>query len=194
MSNSPINSDTYVATIPASFVDAETIEYYIYASDGVNSGTHPAGAPGSSPHSVDVNLYPDPVTVNVPTSEAITETTVELSWSESNATDFDNYSVFVSNTQEVLGETRETLTERSQTSYTVEELSPGIDWFAIHIRLQCTPALAIPWSAKLSISRNGERLQLCFEHGHEFTDLCEEIVKAAKGVFGAFSVRMEGQQ
>jgi hypothetical protein len=129
MNNSPIDSDTYIATIPASFVDAETLEYYIFASDGVNSGAHPAGAPGSSPHSVDVNLYPDPVTIYEPTSEAITETTVELSWSESNATDFDNYSVLVSNAEEVLGETIETLTERSQTSYTAEELSPDTDYY-----------------------------------------------------------------
>jgi titin len=129
MVNSPINSDTYISTIPASFVDAENIEYYIFASDGINSGAHPAGAPESSPHSVNVNLYPDPVTVYDPASEEITETTVELAWSESNAADFDNYSVFVSNTEEVLGETRETLTERSQTSYTVEDLSPDTDYY-----------------------------------------------------------------
>ena len=122
-------ADTYTATIPASFVDAETIEYYIFASDGVNEATHPSLAPTSSPHVVDVNLYPDPVALYEPASAAISTDSVELTWSESNEADFRNYMVYLSGSEGVLGDDIEEITERTETSHTVEELEPGTTYY-----------------------------------------------------------------
>jgi hypothetical protein len=118
-------ADTYAATIPASFVDAETIEYYIFASDGVNEATHPSVAPTSSPHVVDVNLYPEPVALYEPSSEAITTTSISLTWNESNANDFKNYIIYMSSSQGELGTEIKELNARSETSHTVEELEPN---------------------------------------------------------------------
>ena len=115
-------ADTYAATIPASFVDDETIEYYIFASDGVNEATHLSVAPTSSPHVVDVNLYPDPVALYEPASGATSTNSVELSWSESDEADFRNYVVYMSGSEGELGDDIEEITERSETSHTVEEL------------------------------------------------------------------------
>jgi len=122
-------ADTYTATIPASFVDAETIEYYIFASDGVNEATHPSVAPTSSPHVVDINLFPDPVALYEPASGAVSTNSVELTWSESNEADFRNYVVHMSGSEGVLGDDIEEITERSETSHTVEELEPGTTYY-----------------------------------------------------------------
>jgi len=125
----PAGSDTYTATIPASFVDEETIEYYILASDGVNEATHPSVAPATSPHIVDVNLHPDPVALYTPASEAISTETVELTWSESNEPDFRNYVIYKSGSEGVLGDALEEVAERSETSHTVEELEPDTTYY-----------------------------------------------------------------
>jgi len=122
-------ADTYTATISASFVDAETIEYYIFASDGVNEATHPSVAPTSSPHVVDINLFPDPVALYEPASGAVSTNSVELTWSESEEIDFRNYIVHMSGSEGVLGDDIEEITERSETSHTVEELEPGTTYY-----------------------------------------------------------------
>ena len=119
------SADTYTATIPASFVDAETIEYYISASDGTNQATHPPTAPTSNPHTIDINLYPEPVTLYELTSEATTTTSISLTWSESNATDFKNYILYMSSSQGELGTEIKELNTKSETSHTVEDLEPN---------------------------------------------------------------------
>ena len=126
---SSAGADTYTATIPASFVDEETIEYYILASDGVNEATHPSVAPTTSPHVVDVNLQPDPVALYAPASEAISTDTVELTWSESYEADFKNYVVYMSGSEGVPGDVLKEVAERSETSHTVEELEPDTTYY-----------------------------------------------------------------
>jgi len=121
--------DIYTATITASFVDDEMIEYYIFASDGVNEATHPTVAPTTSPHVVDVNLHPDPVALYEPTSGAVSTDSVELTWSESNEADFRNYVVYMSGSEGVLGNVLEEVVERSETSHTVDELEPDTTYY-----------------------------------------------------------------
>ena len=122
-------ADTYTATIPAAFVDDETIEYYMFASDGVNDATHPSLAPTTSPHVVDVNLQPDPVALYEPASAAISTDSVELTWSESDEADFRNYALYMSGSEGVLGDVLEEVAERSETSHTVEELEPDTTYY-----------------------------------------------------------------
>ena len=122
-------ADTYTATIPASFVNDETIEYYILASDDVNEATHPSVAPTTSPHVVDVNLHPDPVALYGPANGAISTESVELTWSESDDADFKNYMVYKSSSEGVLGNVLKEVTERSETSHTVEELESDTTYY-----------------------------------------------------------------
>jgi hypothetical protein len=121
--------DAYTAMIPASFVDDEKIEYYILASDGVNEATHPSVDPTAGPHVVDVDLYPDPVALYRPASAAITVDSVELTWSESYEADFRNYVVYMSGSEGVLGDILKEEAERSETSYTVEELEADTTYY-----------------------------------------------------------------
>ncbi|MEE9341635.1 MAG: hypothetical protein V3V21_08280, partial [Thermoplasmata archaeon] len=49
-----VSGDTYTATIPASAVTTDGVEYYISATDGVNVATSPATNPTTSPHEIEV--------------------------------------------------------------------------------------------------------------------------------------------
>ncbi|MFQ6061101.1 MAG: hypothetical protein ACE5KV_07410 [Thermoplasmata archaeon] len=48
------SDDTYSATIPGSEVTTEGVEYYISATDGVNTATYPATSPDTSPREITV--------------------------------------------------------------------------------------------------------------------------------------------
>jgi len=49
-----VSGDTYTATVPASAVTTDGVEYYISATDGVNVATSPAANPETSPHEIEV--------------------------------------------------------------------------------------------------------------------------------------------
>jgi len=49
-----VSGDTYTATVPASAVTTDGVEYYISATDGVNEATSPAANPETSPHEIEV--------------------------------------------------------------------------------------------------------------------------------------------
>ncbi|EMR74038.1 fibronectin type III domain-containing protein, partial [Thaumarchaeota archaeon SCGC AB-539-E09] len=121
--------DSYSVTIPASFVTVETIEYYISTNDGSNPVTHPSTVPALNPHIINVNLPPDPVALNVPLEGAVSPITIILTWSESNAADFENYAVYVSNSQGIIGDPITSITERSEVLYLVENLSPETTYY-----------------------------------------------------------------
>jgi hypothetical protein len=121
MEKCPSCIDTFNATIPALAVTTATIEYYINATDGTNYATDPATNPTANPHVIAINFYPTPVVLNQPTN--ITENSLRLSWSESTATDFKNYTVYQSDLQGNIGNPIHTITSRSTTSYDVTELT-----------------------------------------------------------------------
>jgi len=93
--------NTYTAEIPASAVNVAAIEYYITASDGTNTATHPAVDPENNPHIVWINLYPAAVVLKDPTD--VTDNSLKLTWTESTENDFKNYTVFKSNDKESIG-------------------------------------------------------------------------------------------
>ena len=49
------SDDTYTATIPASAVTTDGVEYYISATDGLNTATFPATDPNTSPREITVS-------------------------------------------------------------------------------------------------------------------------------------------
>ncbi|MBU4190428.1 MAG: hypothetical protein KJ886_05490 [Candidatus Thermoplasmatota archaeon] len=48
------SGDNYSADIPASVVTTDGVDYYISATDGVNTATHPSTNPETSPHTITV--------------------------------------------------------------------------------------------------------------------------------------------
>jgi hypothetical protein len=180
-------ADTYAATIPASFVDAETIEYYIFASDGVNEATHPSVAPTSSPHVVDINLIPEPVALYRPATGAISTNSVELTWSESEETDFRNYVIHMSGSEGVLGDDIEEINERSETSYTVEELESGTTYY-FTVRVYDTGGLYAD-SAQLEV---GTAVRRVFWSTYMFTFLLILLPLAAGGAI--YYMRKRGKR
>jgi len=75
--------DIYTATITASFVDDEMIEYYIFASDGVNEATHPTVAPTIQPPCRRCQSAPRSGCAVRTHERGGFDDSVELTWSES---------------------------------------------------------------------------------------------------------------
>jgi len=123
----PTCIETFEATIPGTEVTAETIEYYINATNGVWIRTHPAENPLENPHVIRVNFHPEPVTLNE--AMAIKCNSVTLSWSESTDDDFERYVVFQSSSEEDIGEEIHSIDDVSETSYTVRGLSHSTVYF-----------------------------------------------------------------
>jgi fibronectin type 3 domain-containing protein len=70
------DGDTYTAEIPGTFVSTAGVEYYIEATDGINTVTHPASNPADAPHVIAVTtLQPPPTFHAEPGDEK-----VKLSW------------------------------------------------------------------------------------------------------------------
>ncbi len=119
--------ETFEATIPGTEVTAETMEYYINATNGVWVRTHPEENPSENPHVVLVNFHPEPVTLNE--AAAIKCNSVTLSWSESTDDDFKRYVVFQSSSEEDIGDEIHSIDDVSETSYTVRGLSHSTVYF-----------------------------------------------------------------
>jgi hypothetical protein len=119
--------NTYNATIPASDVTTAIIEYYINATDGTNFATYPASNPDTSPSTIDVNLFPSQVTANQPTD--ITDTAMSIIWTQSPDTDFQNYTVFQSETSGIVGSPVYSITNKTLTYYNATGLNPNKTYY-----------------------------------------------------------------
>ncbi|MHA2100157.1 MAG: NosD domain-containing protein, partial [Candidatus Kariarchaeaceae archaeon] len=116
--------DTYNTSIPASAVTTSTIAYYINASDGSNWATNGTVA---EPNLITINFDPINVTSSLPTQ--ITHKSMELSWTENNDPDFNNYTIYRSETQGLLGTPIHTITERTTTNYSPQSLSSETTYY-----------------------------------------------------------------
>jgi len=112
----------YTATIPGTAVSTSILEYYIEATDGANTATDPAEDPQTAPHTIAVELYPTPVSLDEP-EENVTDT-VTLTW-----TDFEVYEIYVSEEEGSLGTKIHEVTDRSTTSFSFEGLEPDSTYF-----------------------------------------------------------------
>jgi len=119
--------NTYNATIPASDVTTAIIEYYINATDGTNFATYPASNPDTSPGTIDVNLFPSQITANQPTD--ITDTAMSIIWTQSPDTDFQNYTVFQSETSGIIGSPVHSITNKTLTYYNATGLNPNKTYY-----------------------------------------------------------------
>ena len=69
------------------------------------------------------------VTLNTPTSEGITETSISLSWTESEDPDFVRYEIFRSTSSNVLGTSVANITNRENTTYEVSDQASGTTYY-----------------------------------------------------------------
>jgi hypothetical protein len=77
-----VSGDNYTFDIPASVVTTAGVEYYIWASDGINNATHPATNPETNPHVITVtaaNHAPTLSSGGVSPSSGKTDTTFTFS-------------------------------------------------------------------------------------------------------------------
>lgn len=126
--------DTYKGTIPGSVVVSPVVEYFIIASDGVNTASYPEVSPEASPVSVEINLFPSSIALEEPSSEDVDAESVVLTWEESPDHDFAGYAVYVSEVKGSFGELLMNVTERSNVSAEVSELSPDTEYyFAVRV-------------------------------------------------------------
>jgi len=122
--------NVYDGAIPASAVTTAGVEYYISATDGTNTATHPATNPDTSPHVISMiepNQPPSAVVLNAPSE--INENSVKLEWSKSPDEDFARYEIYQSNSSGTYGTSIHSITNKQTTSFTVTELSPDTTYF-----------------------------------------------------------------
>jgi muconolactone delta-isomerase len=74
-----------------------------------------------------INLSPNSVVLNDPTD--ITESSMRLSWTENTDNDFNNYTVFQSNTNGTMGTAIHTITQRQLMNYTVTGLTANTTYY-----------------------------------------------------------------
>ena len=127
MTKCPSCIDTYNATIPASEVSTPTIEYYVNATDGTNFATNPSANPTTNPHIISVNMHPTPVTLSNPTS--ITESSMQLNWTQNTDDDFGNYTIYESAANETLGTVIYTITQQQLAYYNVTGLTANTTYY-----------------------------------------------------------------
>ena len=127
MTKCPSCIDTYNATIPASEVSTPTIEYYVNATDGTNFATNPSANPTTNPHIISVNMHPTPVTLSNPTS--ITESSMQLNWTQNTDEDFGNYTIYQSAANETLGIVIYTITQQQLAYYNVTGLTANTTYY-----------------------------------------------------------------
>jgi hypothetical protein len=120
----------YKAIIPASLIKANTFYYYINASDGVNSAFSPVSGYETNPYAVSIvpkPVKPNPVTLNNTT--AVSDSSLQLTWSQNNDVNYTNYRIFQSSQKGITGTDVATITDRSVTSYTVTGLSQNTTYY-----------------------------------------------------------------
>ena len=117
----------YSAAIPAEEVTTSTVEYYIEATDGASVVTDPAVDPQTAPHTVAVEMYPEPVSLDEP-EENVTDS-IGLSWTESPEPDFEAYEIYFSEEEGSLGTKIHEVTDRSTTHYNATGLDPGATYY-----------------------------------------------------------------
>lgn len=69
------------------------------------------------------------VTLNTPTPDNITETSISLSWTESEDPDFVRYELFQSPSSGVLGTSIANITDSENTIYEIQDLAPGTSYY-----------------------------------------------------------------
>jgi len=122
----------YKAVMPASLSKLGTFYYYLNATDGVNFAFSPASGYETSPYAVSIvpkPVKPNPVTLNNATS--VSESSLQLTWSQSNDVNFTNYRIFKSSQKGITGTDIVTITDRSVTSYSVTGLSQNTTYYFI---------------------------------------------------------------
>ena len=111
----PTCIDAYNASIPATSLNVDTVEYYIEASDGYSESTHPQEAPEKL-HTVTIDRLPTKVNLNTPAAEDVTDSTIKLSWTPSTDDDTDNYTLYMSTSGGQMGDPVETLQSGESTA------------------------------------------------------------------------------
>jgi hypothetical protein len=118
---------TYIASIPETEVKTETIEYYINSTNGLWVKTFPTKFASSNPHLIQVNIIPKAVTVNEPSG--IKCNSVTLNWNTNTDNDFNRYSILQSSSESDIGHEVHSITDISETSYTVNGLSQNTQYY-----------------------------------------------------------------
>ena len=101
------------------------IEYYVYASDGVNQATVPIDAPNQL-FAVTVNQAPETVPLSV---VDVTSDTIALSWEPIDIDDFDNYTLYLSTVVGEHGEEYSSFMDVGDSGITVEGLSSDSTYY-----------------------------------------------------------------
>ena len=124
------SGNKYSANIPASIVTVAGLQYYISASDGTESSTHPATNPKTHPHSIIViatDVAPSQAMLSEPSE--ITHNSVQLSWTQSTEADFVSYDIYQSTSHGTLGIKICTITDRQVSYYMVTDLSANTTYY-----------------------------------------------------------------
>ncbi|RLI35888.1 hypothetical protein DRO55_04675 [Candidatus Bathyarchaeota archaeon] len=74
-------------------------------------------------------IPPTAVTLNMPSDDEITKSSVVLTWTANQDPDFDRYEIYRSNSPDELGTLVTTITDNSATTYTVTNLAPGTTYY-----------------------------------------------------------------
>lgn len=118
--------DSYDGEIPAQVMSHETVEYYIAAGDESNDAYHPAEAPQRL-HVIAVDLPPAAITLQPPSEVGFNH--VNLTWTPCVEDDFHNYTLYVSQSGFTVGDPTVILTEQSEASAQVTDLSQETTYF-----------------------------------------------------------------
>ena len=80
------------------------------------------------------NNKPNPVTLQTPIQQDITQNSITLHWTQNNDEDFINYQIFQSETQENLGTKIQNITDWTTTSYTINDIDTNkTHYFTIRV-------------------------------------------------------------
>ena len=112
--------DAYSADINTGIISSDYIEYYIVATDANNQASDPEDAPQET-HLIEINQPPEQIQIDDPNE--VTDKKIVQTWTSCMDEDFDNYTIFISQDPDNIGEPFTSISSRSETTYSAVDLS-----------------------------------------------------------------------